>query len=82
MKEKRVVGGRELLVCIINTFGNKTKRKGINDLINLQAPNEKTLEKFHMNWRDIMIDMEMYVNHHISNEFTMVNIFHSQITTL
>ena len=25
--------------------------------------------------------IEIHINHHISNEFTMVNIFHSRITT-
>ena len=56
IKEKRVIGGRELLVCIITTLGQKVRRKSINDLVNLQTPNVRDIEVFFSSWRNIIIE--------------------------
>ena len=58
MREKRIIGGREMLLCMITSYGPIEKRNCIDELNALCVPSLKTLEKFYMDWQDIIIDFD------------------------
>ena len=58
MRERRLLGGREMMVTVINSYGPLEKRNSINDLMQLKAPSIKTLEQFYIDWKDIMVDID------------------------
>ena len=64
MREKRLLGGREIMVAVMNSYGPLEKRNSINDLMQLKAPSIKTLEHFYIEWKDILIDIEEIDNVH------------------
>lgn len=58
IRDERVIGGREMLMCILNTVGKYDEKKGIKDLANIKAPNAKTLGEFYATWQTILIDID------------------------
>ena len=57
MRERRILGGRELMVAVINSYGPFEKRNCINDLMQMKPPNVKSLEQFYIDWKDTLIDI-------------------------
>ena len=62
MLEERVAGGREMIDCIIKTIGSAKKRSGVNDLMKIETPNARSLEKFYIEWRNTEIETEIEGN--------------------
>ena len=58
MREKRVLGGREIIVCILSSYGQIDKKYNVNDLNNIKVPNVKSLETFYTEWKEILLDID------------------------
>ena len=51
-----------MLDCILNTIGSTNRRSGINDLMKINAPTPRTLEKFQIEWKNTAIEAELDYN--------------------
>ena len=58
MREKRVLGVREIIVCILSSYGQIDRKYNINDLNNIKTPNVKNLEGFYTEWKEILLDID------------------------
>ena len=58
MRERRILGGREIMTAVVKSYGTVEKRNSMNDLMLLKTPTIKTLEQFYIDWKDILIDVD------------------------
>ena len=62
LMEERVAGGREMMDCIMRTIGSAKKRSGVNDLVKIETPNARNLERFYIEWRNTEIETDIEGN--------------------